>query len=66
MSQGRTVTDSNGNVFRDLDLPCADERKEIARLRWMLGVVRQDLTEGAPDRARRFLDHQLAIQVPKP
>lgn len=30
------VTDSSGNVFRDLNLPCADEKLEIVRLRALL------------------------------
>lgn len=30
-----------------------------ARLRWICGIVQQDLAEGAPERAKRFLDHQL-------
>lgn len=30
------VTDSSGNVFRDLGLPCPDEKLEIVRLRVLL------------------------------
>jgi hypothetical protein len=32
---------------------------EIDRLRWIIGVVRQDLAENAPNRAEVFLNHQM-------
>lgn len=31
----------------------------IARLQWIIGIVRQDLAENAPGRAKVFLDHQM-------
>lgn len=38
------VTESCGNVFRDLGLPCADEKLEIVRLRLDNTRLRERLT----------------------
>lgn len=37
------VHKSSGNIFRDLGRPCADEKKEIARLRTLLAELVADL-----------------------
>ena len=43
VSGGPLVQDSSGNVFRDLGLPRADEKLEIARLRRALGRIAHDM-----------------------
>lgn len=35
-----TINPSSGNVFRDLELPCPEEKKEIARLRSALSFIK--------------------------
>ena len=47
--------DPIGFLLASYDLIQEDKR----RLRWMLGVIWQDLEEGAPDRALSFLRYQM-------
>lgn len=50
----------DGMASQHLGAMC-DARDELERLRWIIGVVQQDLHEKAPDRAKVFLDHQMSL-----
>lgn len=51
------ITDSCGNVFRDLNLPCADEKMEVVRLQVEIARLRDAMWDAATA-LRKLSDQQ--------